>query len=338
MGLSTNFSYADYTNTFVNMDAKNTLLSTLNVFNDRQTSASPKVSLDIIDEVAQKVASSVNRYGSEWSTIPKRNASNHLIEAPLYAFQDRITAADEQPYRKPHSAKWVSVMDAVTSSAVAMHDKYMRTKEKIFADALFRNTVEATYTQQPIISWEDEFGYQQATGTIKTSVSSGDDGLTAAKVRMGGLAGQLDGFILFAGSNVYRGIKYHPDVRQNVQFGVLDRDVLFNKEVLPAFSTFIIENVRVVEVTDQALYGIGPDESFLVPRFSRPLSSDIALPFGYVATATSRNLDLAFADPVDFRIWSVQDKFKNVELFAESSILPVVYRPDFVTKLTNDAA
>jgi len=33
---------------------------------------------------------------------------------------------------------------------------------------------------------------------------------------MGGLAGQLDGFILFAGSNVYRGIKYHPDVRQNV--------------------------------------------------------------------------------------------------------------------------
>lgn len=33
------------------------------------------------------------------------------------------------------------------------------------------------------------------------------------------------------------------------------------------------------------------DQSFLVPRFSRPLSSDIALPFGYVATATSRNLD-----------------------------------------------
>lgn len=101
MGLSTNFSYADYTNTFVNMDAKNTLLSTLNVFNDRQTSASPKVSLDIIDEVAQKVASSVNRYGSEWSSIPKRSSSNHLIEAPLYAYQDRITAADVQPYRKP---------------------------------------------------------------------------------------------------------------------------------------------------------------------------------------------------------------------------------------------
>ncbi|WP_254304438.1 hypothetical protein [Citrobacter freundii] len=54
--------------------------------------------------------------------------------------------------------------------------------------------------------------------------------MTAAKVRMGGLAGQLDGFILFAGSNVYRGVKYHPDIRQNVQFGVLDRDVLFNKE------------------------------------------------------------------------------------------------------------
>lgn len=87
--------------------------------------------------------------------------------------------------------------------------------------------------------------------------------------------------------------------------------MLFNKEVLPAFSTFIIENVQVVEVTVQALYGIGPDESFLVPRFSKLQSSDIALPFVYVATAISRNLDLAFADPVDFRIWSIQDKHKT---------------------------
>ena len=68
------------------------------------------------------------------------------------------------------------------------------------------------------------------------------------------------------------------------------------------------------------------------------LHSDIALPFGYVATATSRNLDLAFAEPVDFRIYSHQDKLRNVELFAESSIVPVIFRPDFVTKLTNQAA
>ncbi|WMY75833.1 major capsid protein [Buttiauxella selenatireducens] len=343
MGLSTNFSFADYTNTFVNLPAQNTLLTTLNVFSDRQTSASPKVSLDVIDEIAQKVASSVNRYSSDWSSTVKSSASNHLIEAPLYAFQDRITAADIQPYRKPGSDLQATIMDAVTSSALAMHDKYMRTKEKMFADALFRNTVDAPYTQQPLISWEDEFGYQQATGTIKTNVASGDplrsldDAVTAAKVRMGGLAGHLDGFILLAGSNVYKGVKYHPDIRQNVQMGLLDRDVLFNKEILPAFSTFLIDNVRIIEVTDP-LYGVGPDDSYLVPRFSKPLSSNIALPFGYVATATSRDLELAFAEPVDFRIWSLQDRFKNVEIFAESSILPVVYRPDMVTLLTNDPA
>jgi len=108
----------------------------------------------------------VAKFSKPLHSIPKRSASNHLIEAPLYAFQDRITAADVQPYRKPGSDLQMSVMDAVTSSAVAMHDKYMRTRERIFADALFRNTVEATYTQQPIISWEDEFGYQQATGAI----------------------------------------------------------------------------------------------------------------------------------------------------------------------------
>ncbi|HEY3588477.1 MAG TPA: major capsid protein [Buttiauxella sp.] len=343
MGLSTNFSFADYTRTFQDMEAKNTLLTTLNVFSDRQTSMSPKISLDFVDSVSQKIANSVSRYGSDWSSTVKRTASNHLIEAPLYAYQDRITSADVQPYRKPGSDLQSTIMDAVTASAIAMHDKYMRTRERIFADALFRNTVSAEHTQQSIISYEDEFGYLQSSGTINTNVASGDplrsldDAVTAAKIAMGGLAGQLDGFILFAGSNVYRGIKYHPDIRQNVQYGVLDRDVLFNKEILPAFSTFIIDNIRIVEVTDQNLYGVGADDSFLVPRFSKPLSSEIALPFGYVATATSRNLDLAFAEPVDFRIYSVTDKLKNVEVFAESSLLPVVYRPDFVTKLVNAA-
>ena len=78
---------------------------------------------------------------------------------------------------------------------------------------------------------------------------------------------------------------------QNVQFGVFDRDVLFNKEVLPG-----VLNIHYRKCSSGGSNGpkslwIGPDQSFLVPRFSRPLSSDIALPFGYVATATSRNLD-----------------------------------------------
>ena len=110
MGLSTNFSFADHTNTFVNLPAQNTLLTTLNIFSDRQTSTSPKVSLDVIDEIAQKVASTVNRYGSEWSSIPKRTASNHLVESPLYAMQDRITAADVQPYRKIGSDLQATIM------------------------------------------------------------------------------------------------------------------------------------------------------------------------------------------------------------------------------------
>lgn len=342
MSLSVDFSYTDHTATFANLPAKNTLLTTLNVFADRQTSMSPKVSLDVLDEVSQKISKSVSRYSSEWTATAKRQSSSHLIECGLHAYADRITAADVQPYRKLGSDLQMSILDAVTASSLAMHDKYMRTREKMFADALFRNTVEAEFTQQPLIDWTEEFGYEQATGQIQTGIAldplrSIDDAVSATKLRMGGLAGQLDGFILFAGSAVFKGIKYHPDIRQSIQYGVLDRDVLFNKEILPGFSTFLLDNVRVVEVTDP-LYGVGSDQAFLVPKFSKPLSSEIALPFGYVATATSRNLDLAFAEPVDFRIYSHQDKLRNVELFAESSILPVIYRPDFVTKLTNQAA
>ena len=339
MGLTSNFEFVDHSKTFANIPAKNTLLTTLNVFSDRQTSMSPKVSLDVLDETAQKISKSVNRYGSEWSAAVKRKSSNHLIEAPLHAYSDRITSADIQTQRKLGSDMQMTILDAVTASSLAMHDKYMRTREKIFADALFRNSVEAEFTQQPLIDWQDEFGYDQATGFIDTDVTldplrSFDDAVSAAKVRMGGLAGLLDGFILFAGSNTYRSIKYHPMVRELVNHHVLGSDTLFNKEILPAFSTFSLDNVRVIEVTDP-LYGVGADQAFLVPKFSKPLSSDIALPFGYVATASSRNLELAFAEPVDFRIYSAQDKMKNVEIFAESSLLPVVYRPDFVTRLTN---
>ena len=340
MSLSVDFSYSDHTATFANLPAKNTLLTTLNVFADRQTSLSPKVSLDVLDEVAQKVSKSVNRYGSEWTATAKRQSSNHLIEAPLHAYSDRITAADVQPYRKPGTDLQMSILDAITSASLAIHEKYMRTREKMFADALFRNTVEAEFTQQPLISWEEEFSYDQATGTIDTGIAldplrSIDDAVSATKIRMGGLAGQLDGFILFAGSNTYRSIKYHPMVRELVNHHILGSDTLFNKEILPAFSTFSLDNVRVIEVTDP-LYGVGADQAFLVPKFSKPLSSDIALPFGYIATGTSRNLDLAFAEPVDFRIYSHQDKLRNVELFAESSLLPVVFRPDFVSLLTNN--
>lgn len=40
----------------------------------------------------------------------------------------------------------MSIMDALTAPSLAMNDKFMRTREKMFADALFRNTVEAEFT------------------------------------------------------------------------------------------------------------------------------------------------------------------------------------------------
>ncbi|WP_227627372.1 MULTISPECIES: hypothetical protein [Klebsiella pneumoniae complex] len=159
------------------------------------------------------------------------------------------------------------------------------------------------------------------------------------KRRMGGLASLLKGIYLFAGSNLFKKLRFNPSVRQLVQYGVLDPDgLVFNKEINPAFSYFVLDNVTVVEMSDTDFYGIGADQGFMVPVFEKPLSADQASPFTNLVGPTSRNLDLAFADVVDFRIYSSTDAYKNITLSSEFSLLPICYRPDLVTAITNDAS
>ncbi|GEC68535.1 hypothetical protein RTE01_31700 [Raoultella terrigena] len=345
MALTKDFSYVDYSSTFANVPARNRILTNLNIF-QRDVTDQFKTSLDILNAQADTIAPAANRFSSEWGSTPKPKAANHLIELPLFPTQDVITAADVQPFRKIGSPLQASVLDAVTAKSLAHYERFAATRERMFAESLFRHQVtDMEYTADgPILDWSEEFGYDQSTGTIYTGVAADpleslSDEVSAMKRRMGGLASLLKGIYLFAGSNLFKKLRFNPSVRQLVQYGVLDPDgLVFNKEINPAFSYYVLDNVTVVEMSDTEFYGIGADQGFMVPVFEKPLSADQASPFTNLCGPTSRNLELAFADVVDFRIYSSTDAYRNITLSSEFSMLPVAFRPDLVTAITNDAS
>ncbi|HHL5768826.1 TPA: major capsid protein, partial [Klebsiella quasipneumoniae] len=257
MALTKDFSYVDYSSTFANVPARNRILTNLNIF-QRDVTDQFKTSLDILNAQADTIAPAANRFSSEWGSTPKPKAANHLIELPLFPTQDVITAADVQPFRKIGSSLQANVLDAVTAKSLAHYERFAATRERMFAESLFRHRVtDMQYTADgsEILDWSEEFGYDQSTGTIYTGVAADpleslSDEVSAMKRRMGGLASLLKGIYLFAGSNLFKKLRFNPSVRQLVQYGVLDPDgLVFNKEINPAFSYFVLDNVTVVEMS-----------------------------------------------------------------------------------------
>lgn len=345
MALNKDFEYIDYSSTFTNLPAKNRILTNLAIF-QREATDQFKTSLDVLSAMADTVAPAANRFSSEWGSTPKPNASNHLIELPLFPTQDVITSADVQPFRKVGSPLQASVLDAVTSKSLAHYERFAATREKMFAEAIFRHRVtDMQFTADgPILDWSEEFGYEQSTGTIYTGVAADpleslSDEVSKMKRRAGGLASQLKGIYLFAGSNLFKRLRFNPAVRELVKYHVLDANgLVFSKEANPAFSTYTLDDVVVIEMSDTAFYGVGADQGYLVPSFEKPLSNEQSSVFTNLVGPTSRNLELAFADVVDFRIYSTTDAYKNITLSSEFSMLPTCFRPDLVTAITHNAA
>ncbi|EOY8032659.1 major capsid protein [Raoultella planticola] len=347
MALSSNFEYVDYSASFTNIPARNRILTNLNIF-QRDTTDQFKTSLDILSAMSDTIAPAAERFSnSQWGSVPKPKAANHLIELPLFPTQSVITAADVQPYRKFSSELRASTLDAVTAKSLAHYERFTATRERMYAEALFRHRVtDMQYTADgsEILDWSEEFGYDQSTGELSVNVTddpleSLSDEVSKMKARLGGLAPLLKGIYLFAGSNVFKRIRFNPAIRELVKYHVLGaQGFVFDQDLNPGFSYYQVDNVTVVEMSDTAFYGVGPNEAYLVPVMDKPLGGDQSAAFTNLVGPTSRNLELAFADVVDFRIYSATDPlYKNITLSSEFSMLPTVFRPDLVTKLTMSA-
>lgn len=64
-------------------------------------------------------------------------------------------------------------------------------------------------------------------------------------------------------------------------------------------------------------------------------AGDAESPLVVIVGPASRNFDQAASGQVrDFYAYVLEDKLNNPEVYSEFSLLPVLYRPDFVSKIT----
>ncbi|MGV4939214.1 hypothetical protein ACVCGZ_25710, partial [Serratia nematodiphila] len=113
--------------------------------------------------------------------------------------------------------------------------------------------------------------------------------------------------------------------------GLVSPNMLFNnKEKTPGFEYFTVSGCTVIQ-NPNSDYAIGEGEGFLFPMTHRSVGSYAR----NIVGPASRNFDQAASGQVrDFYAYVLEDKLNNPEVYSEFSCLPVLYRPDFVSKIT----
>lgn len=220
-----------------------------------------------------------------------------------------------------------------------MRAKFERSREYAYWQALIFNKVNAWGTQQPEIDWSLEFSLNQRTADLHQDVGDDpmrdiDDQISATKALMGGLTQYLRGWFLLCGSDVYRAVRCHPQIRELLVYSNGLSDVLFPSDVLAGFSSFMLGSVRLIEVSDSAFSGIKSNEAFLVPVFGNaPVEQ--SLPMGRFVGPCARHLEISASGVIeDLYAFRAYDELRNRNLYSEYSLLAYNFRPDQVCKMT----
>ncbi|HGS6052607.1 TPA: major capsid protein [Klebsiella pneumoniae] len=336
------FDYVNYSKVFrTQVPQSNLLLTHLNVFADRQIADSHKVSMDRIQEASIGVDAPLMRFSSEWGTIEKPTAGSYLYELPWSGVTDRVTSADLKGYRKPGSTMEQSLDEIEANKFLQMRAKFERSREYAYWQVLIFNKVNGFGTQQSEIDWSLEFSLNRRQADLHQDVNDDpmrdiDDQVSATKALMGGLTQYLRGWVLLCGSDAYRAVRYHPQIRELLVYsnGLVGSDVLFPSDVLPGFSSFMLGSVRLIECSDSAFTGVKSDQAFLVPVFGNaPVEQ--SLPMGRFIGPCARHLEIsASGDVEDWYAFRSYDELRNRNLYSEYSLLAYNFRPDLITRMT----
>lgn len=337
------FDYVDYSKVFRDQPAGNGLLLThLNVFADRQTSDSHKVTVDRIADAAIGLDAPLMRFSSEWGTIEKPTAGSYLYDLVWRGVADRVTSADLKGIKRAGSSLEQSLDEIEANKFIAMRAKFERSREYAYWQALIFNKIDAFGTQQPEIDWSVEFELSQRTADLHQAVTDDpmrdiDDQVSATKALMGSsLTQYLRGWVLLCGPDAYRAVRYHPQIRELLVYsnGLVGSDVLFPTDVLPGVSSFMLGSVRLIECSDTAFTGVKSSEAFLVPVFGNA-PVDQSLPMGRFVGPCARHLEIsAYGEIQDWYAYRAFDELRNRNLYSEYSLLAYNFRPDLVTKMT----
>ncbi|WP_440495304.1 major capsid protein [Serratia sarumanii] len=315
------------------------LLTDLGLF-DREISQTAKVEVDYLLGEQSKLLNTVERYGSEVNDVSRDRAKNFTVELPHVATSGKISSSDFQGHRAFGTDRETTALELIAAEGDRQFESFARTREKMFAQALFEHKVVDPHSNSGVIDYADVFDKRQGNETLKTgagtiALEQIDNFKRAIRRNMGGMTRSMPGFVMVCDDALFSAIKWDPTTGAMIKDGLIDPNFLFNnKEKAPGVEFFSVNGVTFVQ-SNNSDYAIGEGEGFLFPMTHRSVGSYAR----NIVGPASRHFDQAASGQVrDFYAYVLEsDKLGNPEVYSEWSSLPVVYRPDFVSKITLDA-
>ncbi|AVU35685.1 minor capsid protein E [Serratia marcescens] len=329
------FEKLDMVTPYMDRQTPGNLLTDLGLF-DRETSQTAKVEVDYLLAEQSKLLNTTERYGSDLNDVSRDRAKNFTVELPHVATSGKLNASDFQGHRAFGTDRETTALELIAAEGDRQFESFTRTREKMFAQALFEHKVVDTHTNAGVIDYADVFDKRQGNETLKTGAGEiALEQLDAFKRRirrlMGASTRNMPGFILVADDDLYSAIKWDSATLSLLKDGLVSPNMLFNnKEKTPGYEWFTVNGLTVIQ-NPTPDYAIGEGEGFLFPMTHRSVGSYAR----NIVGPASRNFDQAASGQVrDFYAYVLEDKLNNPEVYSEFSLLPVLYRPDFVSKIT----
>ncbi|AIN18160.1 phage major capsid E family protein [Yersinia rochesterensis] len=333
----------DLTESFKLIPSQNYLLQNLGLFNFKP-SATRSIAVDYLVSDNAIINTETMRYGTDQNTTILDRYSSYNISIPHFYRQDVVTPEAFQSRRAMGTDSERTVTSVIIDYLDKHHTAYRRTTEQLLAKCLFKNTVDATKTENPNINWVDTFGFSQQVATVDLASASTDvpmwldDVMVKLRNVQGNLSTAMQDTIVFCGSNFYSKLRFHASVKELFTFtSAADNSnniITTYKEAanLPGFSMFRFMDMTFIRVED-ASYGIDTNEAYFVPKFSPNTTPYV----GYFGPA-SRNMDVAQMSPQRVYSYRTYTDMQMVNVHNEHSLLPASLLPNVVLKATNTAS
>ncbi len=312
------------------------LLTDLGLFT-RETSQTAKVEVDYLISEQSKLLEYTERYSSEVNDVSRDRAQNFSVEIPHTATSGKLNASDFQGHRKFGTDSETTALEMIAAEADRQYESFARSREAAFGRALFEAKVVDPHTNSGgLIDFQDVFGKQQGQETLRTgsgniALEQMDNMKRSIRRKMGGMTRSMPGFICICDDAFYSEILWSPETGCMMKDGLIKGSFLFNNpEKAPGIEHFTVNGVTYIQNPNPD-YKIEEGEAFLFPMTHKSVGSYAR----NIVGPASRHFDQAASGQIqDFYAYVLEDKLMNPEVYSEYSTLPIIYRPDFVSKIT----
>jgi len=346
------FGMSDLVPAFSQTSQQNYLLQALGIF-EKEASSTVRVAFDRLAESNQSLLNSPKkRYSFDHNSTELGQASNYLVEIPYFLRHDTISAADFQKAQRRAGSNDEETYFDILSDYINAHAKaHKRTVESMYARAIFAGEVFAPYNpeqdlddkERKVISYPISFDAPMMTETIDLAASTTFDVLEAfngfldrINAAADGLYSDITRVVVFAGSDVYNKLRFHPSMKEAFQYvsPLAEGNIIIQRQdLLPNVQTMSLPglSVDVIKVTDPLLTAyLGSNELIMMPIFRAGTNA-----YQHIYSPASTNTRLARSgDLQEVYSYLIEKDLGEEDIYSEAGILPVNHVTNMTLKIT----